>query len=434
MIENFIQKIKKNQKILVAYSGGLDSTVLLYQLIPFTMQYPFIQLRSIHINHQNHLLSNNWSKHCKKICKKNNIPISIYTINFKNQKNFQSTARKIRYNTIKKHLHPNEILVTGHHINDQIETFFLSLKRKSGPMGVSGIKKNSIFYKKHVIIRPLINYTKNQIKKWAKLHNISWIEDDSNTNNKYERNFIRNNIINPIQKKWPFFIKNCISSMKFCANQEKSLNFFLDSYLEKYVQYNHSIQIDTIKKFIKEIQILVIRRWILLYSNNIISYKITQNIYQNILHNQNSNINKKIIFNNYQIFCYKNYIFQIPIYKNIKNTILFWNNCKQPLKLPENLGIITQNKYGTKIPKPKKNDLVNIRFQCNKKVLIHQKYTKSIKNIWQENKILPWYRNKIPLLFYNNKLICIIGLINIYTIQKNNTNYWTISWINNYLK
>ncbi|QCI27091.1 tRNA lysidine(34) synthetase TilS [Buchnera aphidicola] len=428
MISNFIKKIKKNQKILVAYSGGLDSTVLLYQLIPFIIKKPFLQIRAIHINHQINPESEKWMKHCKKICKKFLITLIIKKINIKKKNNFQENARKLRYQIIKKNMIKNEILVTGHHLNDQCETLFLSLKRSKGVYGLSGIPYINSVNKNKIIIRPLLKIYKTKIKNWAIKNNIHWINDNSNLNNKYDRNFIRNKIINKIQKKWPYFIQNCTRSMKFCYQQEISINYFLEKIIFKNTLFNDSIKIKIFYKYPQEIQKLLIRKWLFINTNQKISYKENKNIYNKMIVLKN-NINQKINIKNITIQKYKKKIFYIPKYKNIKNKIIFWYNYQKPLKLPEKMGFLIQDQYGTLLPKPKKLDLINIRFQLDKKVYLNNKNIKK-KNIFQENKILPWNRNRIPFLFYNNKLISILGMQNIDNIKSHTIKTWRISWIN----
>ncbi|QCI26268.1 tRNA lysidine(34) synthetase TilS [Buchnera aphidicola] len=432
MITEFINLINKNQSILLSYSGGLDSTVLLYQLVQWKKKYPNLKLRAIHIDHQINIKSYHWSKHCQKICKIINIPLIIKQITIPNTNNFQENARKIRYKIIINHMNKNEILLTAHHLDDQCETLFLSLKRGSGLSGLSGISYVKKIDENKTLFRPLLRYKKKQLYQWAISNNLDWIEDNSNFNNKYDRNFIRNKIIKNIEKKWPFFQKNCYKSMQIFYIQEKSLNQFLDNTLLKHLVFKNILNIQNLQTIQQETQILLIRRWIQKYKKIIPTYLQIQNIYYYLMQYHQKYTKFTIPFKNFKISRYKNMIFQIDKHKSIKKKIIFWHNYTRPLQLPEQLGQIIQNKYGTKIPKPKKNDLVNIRFQTNKKIIIFQNYKTPIKNIWQYHNIPPWNRNRIPLLFYNDTLIYIIGILLIDHPKKNN-NYksWNISWINN---
>uniref|UniRef100_A0A2S2Q3W7 tRNA(Ile)-lysidine synthetase n=1 Tax=Sipha flava TaxID=143950 RepID=A0A2S2Q3W7_9HEMI len=147
-----------------------------------------------------------WSKHCKEICDTNNVPIIIKKIKI-TKKNIENQARKKRYQIFKKILLPSEVLLTGHNLDDQCETLLLSIKRGSGLKGLSGIahKKKIV---KNYLLRPLIKYSKKKIKKWAIRKKLKWIEDPSNYNIEYDRNFLRHKIIPKIHHRWKYFKKN----------------------------------------------------------------------------------------------------------------------------------------------------------------------------------------------------------------------------------
>ncbi|XAJ76678.1 tRNA lysidine(34) synthetase TilS [Buchnera aphidicola (Astegopteryx bambusae)] len=164
LISSIIKYLNKTQKILIAYSGGLDSTVLLHQFIKLKKKIlNKIKIRAIHINHNISKFSQLWENHCYKECKKNNITFISEKINKKFKKNLENSLREYRYKIIKKKLLKNEIIVTGHHLDDQCETLLLSLKRGSGPNGLSCMKKLTKFGNdKQLLIRPFINIKKKK--------------------------------------------------------------------------------------------------------------------------------------------------------------------------------------------------------------------------------------------------------------------------------
>jgi tRNA(Ile)-lysidine synthase len=433
LIEKIINQYQK-KLFLIAYSGGIDSTVLLYKMLKIKEKNPQIKIRAIHINHNLHPSSKKWEEHCIKICHKYKIPIITKEIKILLKKNIEETLRIKRYNTIYNYLLNDEILLTGHHLNDQCETLFLSLKRGSGPTGLSGMSIENFLGKKR-IVRPFLTKTKKELQKWACENNLESIEDFSNFNIDYDRNFIRHKLIPILEQRWPFFLKNCFRTTVICREETKLKNIFLKEKIQNLINFDESLNIQNFKNINKEVCKALIRYWISLKNIKMPSYKTIECIYNEIICSKKDS-NPKIIIDKNEIRRYKTSLYFIKIQKDISNIFLFWHNTDKKLLLPEDLGYLIKNDKGFILPSPKKNELINIRFQLEGKILIlGREKRRKIKKIWQEHNIPPWLRNKIPLLFYNNRFISAIGLFVIKEkiinkekeIQKN----WKISWINN---
>nr|WP_253254812.1 tRNA lysidine(34) synthetase TilS [Buchnera aphidicola] len=428
LIKNIITQLK-NKLFLVAYSGGLDSTVLLHQLIIAKKTIPDIKIRAIHINHNLTSFSQKWIKHCKKYCEKNKIPLIVKNIFFDEQiNNTEEKLRIKRYNIIYNNLLLKEVLLTGHHMNDQCETFFLSLKRGSGPTGLSSMSFKTMLGDKK-IIRPFLNKTRKELEFLANYHHLNWIQDFSNFNTNYDRNYIRHKIIPELEKRWPFFLKNCFRTIKICQKETILLNNFLLEKIQNFVQSDNSLNIKTFKNIKKDMCTALIRRWIALQQIKMPSYKNIECIYDQIIFSR-VDANPKIKIEKNEIRRYKQSLYFIKTQPIVKNTFLFWHKKNNKLFLPNDLGYLVQNDQGISLPKPKKSELINIRFQYEGKILIlGRNKTRKIKKIWQEKNIPPWLRNQIPLLFYNDDFISALGVF-IVDIKHKNKETWKISWQN----
>jgi len=377
------------------------------------------------------LRSKEWTEHCKTICIQNQIPLIIENINLNCNinNNIEEQLRIQRYNIIYKNLYDNEILLTGHHINDQCETFILFLKRGSGPTGLSSMSFDTQFGNKN-IIRPFLNITKKKLELWAKSKKLKWIEDFSNHQIDYDRNFIRNKMLPILEKRWPFFVKNCFRTTMICQKETKLLNYFLHKKIVNFIKYDESLDISNFQHMKKDMCTALIRYWLTLKKIKIPSYKNIQNIYYQMIFCRND-ANPKIIIKNHAIKRYKKVLYFIKIKPNIQNMLLFWHNKNKKLKLPNNLGYLIQNKNGIILPAPHTNELINIRFQHEGRIsILGRNHTRKIKKIWQEKNIPPWLRNQIPLLFYNHTFIAALGVF-IVKVKNTNRNNWIVSWFNN---
>lgn len=198
--------LNKNIKILVAVSGGIDSMVMLNWLIK--LDY------NISVAHANFNLrgieSNNDEFFVKNFCLKKNIIFHLKKFNTKNyaienKLSIQMAARILRYKWFEKLVKENnyKFVAIAHNLEDSIETFFINLFRGTGIKGLLGI----IPYRGH-IIRPLLNISKKEIKKYAITNKIEWRDDISNQDNRYLRNSIRNKLLPIVKEISPIFLKS----------------------------------------------------------------------------------------------------------------------------------------------------------------------------------------------------------------------------------
>ncbi len=421
--------IKKYKNFLIGFSGGIDSTVLLYELYKQSTKKK-ISIRAIHINHNINNSSKKWSKHCQKICKKLNIKLKIIKINKKIKKNIESSLRKKRYKIYQKYVLKNEIILTAHNKNDQCETFFLSLKRGSGPKGLSGIKKKNQLNNKIIIYRPLLKINRKKIKKYAFKNKLLWIEDKSNKNIKLDRNFLRLIIIKKLVKRWPYFISSVYRSAKICFEQEKLLYKLLKKKIKKSITYKNSLNVKYLNKLSKIEKFLITRKWIELNKQKMISYNLMKKMWKQIITLKNK-VYFQIHFKKFIVNKYKNFLYLTKKYVNT-NKLLIWKNTNNKFYLPNKNGYLYIKKSKNKknknlVRKNKKNEIIYIKFNIKNRIKIKDK-KKKIKKIWQEKKILPWERKNIPIIFYNkNPILC----PNIFKTKKGKPkkkSSWIIEW------
>jgi len=182
----------KDKNIFVSCSGGVDSIVLAWILNKINFK-----VKVIHINYKLRSKESDLDAlFIKSFCEKHQITCLEKTINLKGKKNIQERARNHRYKWFRHIIAYNQdnYIALGHHKDDQIETFFLNITRNSGIMGLACMLKEH-----NNIIRPLLDYNKNEIIEYAKLNEIKWREDSSNKLNNYRRNILRNIIIPEIK-------------------------------------------------------------------------------------------------------------------------------------------------------------------------------------------------------------------------------------------
>lgn len=195
-----------NPTILIGLSGGLDSCVLLDILyrIRQTIQ-PTLQLKALHVNHHISPHAPEWAFFCQSKCEHYHIPCEIISVNCSRQggESLEEVARIKRYEAYSRY--PQACVALAHHLDDQVETFFIQLLRGSGVQGLSGMPLARSFNKTQQLWRPLLTISRETLADYARAQALSWIEDESNQNTTYLRNFFRHDILPLVEKRIPAY-------------------------------------------------------------------------------------------------------------------------------------------------------------------------------------------------------------------------------------
>ena len=236
------------KRYLLAASGGADSMVLTNLMLSAGLDFE--------IAHINYHLRGESSDLDEKIvadfCFKNNIPLHIYSVSEQDQKpknSIQLWARNLRYDYFFKILKEKNLdsIVTAHHLNDQMETFFINLTRGTGIRGLSGIPANE-----NGILRPLLNFTKDDIYNFAKKNNIAFREDLSNAKKDYLRNKIRHDIIPELTKLNKHFTENFAKTIHYLSDIQQFINYETNRILNEISEEQDGSIILNLNKFLQQ--------------------------------------------------------------------------------------------------------------------------------------------------------------------------------------
>lgn len=190
----------------IAYSGGIDSHVLLHALAKLRDSDPNIPpLAAIHVNHQINPRAADWARHCREICAQLGVELHTETVSVvPDGEGLESAARRARYAVFEKFVGENEVLLQAHHRDDQIETLLLRQLRGSGVAGLAAIPECRALGKGQ-LFRPLLDCPRSELVAYAQKNGLQWIDDDSNRDPHYDRNFLRLEVLPLIEQRWPAY-------------------------------------------------------------------------------------------------------------------------------------------------------------------------------------------------------------------------------------
>ncbi len=216
--------VEQNSAVYVAFSGGLDSHVLLHALAALASDYPFT-LKAIHIDHRLQTQSPDWANHCQQVCDDLSVPLIIRTLNIDQKKgeSLEALARDARYAALAECLPADGLCMTAQHRNDQSETLLLQLLRGAGVHGLAAMPASKSFSTGR-LLRPLLVFSRGDLQDYACRNNLVWVEDPSNRNNRFDRNYLRNEVLPALRQRWPGMDKSLSRSARHAASAATMLD------------------------------------------------------------------------------------------------------------------------------------------------------------------------------------------------------------------
>ncbi|WKA63444.1 tRNA lysidine(34) synthetase TilS [Pectobacterium aroidearum] len=394
--------------ILLAYSGGLDSSVLLHLLVA-VRQRSGLAIRAAYIHHGLNPLADSWAEHCRQQCERWRVSFASLPVVVEAQNGgIEAGARTARYQALQAHLQEGETLLTAQHLDDQSETFLLALKRGSGPAGLSAMAAQSTLGQ-HRLIRPLLGFSRLQLEAYALRHQLHWIEDDSNQDERFDRNFLRRQILPRLTQRWPHFSSAVARSAELCAEQEQLLDELLEESLQRLCQPDGALSIDGLVPLSPVRRFALLRRWLAQQGATMPSREQLQRLWDEVAMSR-QDAEPVLQLNQQQIRRFRQYLYLLPLMASLQDRILPWQPTSCPLSLPDNLGTLLLADSGMTVRAPENGETVSIRFSTRGTVhIVGRAHGRHIKKLWQELGVPPWWRGRTPLVFYNEQLIAAVG-------------------------
>lgn len=398
-----------SRQILVAFSGGLDSTVLLHQLVQWRAQQPTLSLRAIHIHHGLSAHADAWIAHCEAVCAQWQVPLVVERVTLADAGlGIEAHARQARYQAFADALLPGEVLATAQHLDDQCETFLLALKRGSGPAGLSAMAEISAFAGTQ-LIRPLLTQPRAALEQWARQHQLRWIEDESNQDDAYDRNFLRLQVLPLLQQRWPNFADATARSAALCAEQESLLDELLADELSACTTANGTLALTPIMAMSRVRRAALLRRWLAAQNAPMPSRDGLDRLWQEVALAR-EDASPCLRFGDYEVRRYQGQLWWIKSAVGQSETILPWPCWQMPLTLPAGLGHL-RLQPGGELRIPREDECVSIRFKAPGMLhIVGRNGGRKLKKIWQELNVPSWRRDTTPLLFYGETLIAAAGV------------------------
>lgn len=337
-------------------------------------------------------------------------------------------ARDARYEALKSLNEKKTVVLTGHHSDDQTETFLLALKRGAGLKGLSAMAVESQLGK-HLLVRPLLNISRQEIVDYANAHQLDWIEDESNTDTSFDRNFIRQTIMPLLRERWPGISKTINRSVSHCSAGQELLDELAEQDLRQITTSATSLSISGLNTLSTARFDNLIRYFLAQHDCLMPSTEQVNQLKLQLKANEDKTPTVKV--GKHYLRRFKDALYLTADFKDLSGWQAEIDLFKESseLVLPDQLGELVfthteakENSASTEneapidedliaICLPKEGQQVSIRFSHdNPKCLPeYRQHSRSVKKVLQELNIAPWQRKRIAFLYYDNELVSAIG-------------------------
>ncbi|NVK22749.1 MAG: tRNA lysidine(34) synthetase TilS [Kangiellaceae bacterium] len=389
------------QKYIVALSGGVDSMVLLHAL---SQQVDKTKILAVYIDHQLQPASAEWTVQNQSFC--HSLDVEYHCIKVTVDTTVASTeneARKARYRALQTLINDNDsCLLTAQHQNDQAETFLLQLFRGAGVKGLSSMPYLTNFASGYHA-RPLLMVAKAEIEKYAQLNKLDYVTDQTNFDDSIRRNFIRNQVLPMIEKRW----SSAVEKISQAASHQADVQFLLDElalidYKKGVRAFDQTIKLEVLQQLSLERQNNLLRYWLEQQGCDMPSRRVLEQIrIQMITAVQDAQ--PMIELDGFRIRRYQNHIYcykpQAVKVKITQEDILNWDS-KKDLIINGQL-IIPKSWLSDNHPELT-DLLLTVRLkQSGDKIYIgNRKHGISLKNYFQQEKIAPWLRDRVLVICF----------------------------------
>ncbi len=395
---------------LIAYSGGVDSHVLLHCLSQFPDHPP---IEAVHINHQLQDEAGQWAEHCQRQADQLDIAMHSLEVVVDPSGSPEEQARLARYQAFESLLQPGDILMMGHHLDDQVETLMLRLLRGSGVKGAAAMPASRSLGKGR-LVRPLLDIPRADIEQYANAQQLQWMEDPSNQSIDFDRNFLRLELLPAMAARWPEYRQTLgraavLSEESAVLNDELAL---LEFERVSVSPHQGSIPIDLLQPLSTARRKNLLRYWLSVNGFSLPSSRQMEVVLDQALHAEQQ-AQPLISWGEVQLRRFNNSLYVMNKLPDFDSQLTYRWDLSEPLEIEPGSRLQAVPSQGEGINTALlKGTEVTVRFRqggerCKPEGRSH---SQTLKKLFQEYGLELWLRDRAPLIYCDNEIIAVAGL------------------------
>lgn len=399
--------------ISLGLSGGMDSVVLLHLLHALAPRFSW-KISALHVHHGISRNADEWAAFCTALCAKYSVPLHIEHVDIaplREELGIEAAARKLRHAAFAgQH---TDFIALAHHADDQVETLLLQMLRGAGVKGVAAMASfKPAASHSPATLRPLLDIPRSVLLAYARQHELLWVEDESNADDHYPRNFLRHRLLPRLEEKFPAYRDTLSRSARHFAEASGLLDELAREDAQGYMSAD-ALDIEKLRALSPS------------RSKNLLRYflhacgapmphtaQIDEMLHQLLVARKSAAV--CISFGGWQVRYYQNKIYVLPALGEFDHDFESPWKGEDELEWPAlNTKLLFSSSQGQGISLGKlQRAAITLRMRSGgEKLRPHpDAATRSLKNILQESHIPPWQRERLPLLFCGEELVCVVGV------------------------
>ncbi len=424
-LRSALERLAPADRLLVAYSGGVDSHVLLFALCAYRARLGARELVAVHVDHGLSPYSVEWSRHCQLTCAALNVRCSVARVDARPRpdESPEAAARRARYTAFESIIQPGDVLLTAHHQDDQAETLLLQLLRGAGPRGLAGMPFVAPFARGR-LARPLLDVSRHELLEYAQSQRLNWINDPSNTDVRLNRNYLRATIVPLLKQRWPAATVTLARSARLCAEATEvledvgrlDLNAPPTDRAETYAgagrataNVNATLAIAKLKSLSVTRQRNLLKQW--LHELDLPTPQETHIAHITAMIDASEDANPLVQWRGAEVRRYRDYLHaSAPLPRFDPNREYPWT-VPNALTLPGAGELSVRPVTGDGVRASALQDAVVVRFRRGGEHFRPRgrRETHTLKHLFQDAGVPPWQRERIPLVYVGPELVCVVG-------------------------
>lgn len=401
-------------RYLVAFSGGLDSSALLHATASVFSGRPDIALQALHVHHGLHDDASHWTQHCREFCEASGIAMEVLFAELKPApgESIEAEARQARYRLLKSRMQINDVLLMAHHGEDQLETLMLRLMRGAGVRGLAGMPESRRLGP-GLLLRPLLELPRAELARYAREHRLEFLEDPSNQDTRFDRGYLRENVLEPLRQRWPGVVQTAARSAKNLAAGSELLDDLGALDLDLVQADTTALSVTALLAMSENRRKNVLRFWIRTRGFILPSSAKLEEICKSVM-TAAHDAGPCVAWPGAELRRYRDRLYLMsPLPEAPVDWQTIWDP-SQPLTLPARAGrLCTSVTAGPGLDASRiARGPVSVRFRSGGERLRigGRAHHTSLSRFFQEQRVVPWMRERVPLVYIEGQLAAVADL------------------------